>query len=184
MIPRKTFDPRTVGQLALWLDASDAPATGAWLDKSGNARHAAQLATNNQPALTTNAIAGRPALSFDGVNDTMAIPIIPLTAWHAFAVVSPSSASSRTVLHIAPSVTQYLQLTSSATGVQVVSTSGTPTTAAALYGADTRVGAGWDGGALKSFYGGLIGEIVVYTAALSAGQATAVTRYLQGKWGL
>lgn len=184
MIPRKTFDPRTIGNLALWLDASDAPAVGTWLDKSGNARNAAQLATNNQPALTNNAIAGRPALSFDGINDTLALPLISLSAWHAFAVVSPSIASSRTVLHLSASSTQYFTLSVGTTGAKVITASGSPSTGNALYGVDTRIGAGWDGGALKAFYGGLIGEILVYSAALSTGPATAVTRYLQGKWGL
>lgn len=184
MIPRKLFDPRSIGNLALWLDASDAPAVGVWLDKSGNGRNAAQLATNNQPALTAHAIAGRPALSFDGINDTLSMPTVPLAAWHAFAVVSPSIASARTVLHLSASATQYFSLAASTTGAQVITASGSPTTVSALYGVDTRIGAGWDGGALKSFFGGLIGEIVVYSAALSADQAAAVTRYLSGKWGL
>lgn len=184
MIPRKSFDPRTVGVVALWLDASDAPAVGTWQDKSGNGRNAAQLATNNQPALTPNSLAGKPAVSFDGLNDTLAIPIMALTEWHAFAVVSPSMASPRTVLHVAASSTQYFQLTASTTGAQVASTSGSPTTTNALYGVDTRVGAAWDGGALKAFFSGLVGEILVYNAALAAGPAAAVTRYLQGKWGL
>lgn len=184
MIPRKAFDPRTIGNLALWLDASDAPSVGTWLDKSRNARNAAQLATNNQPALANNAIAGRPALLFDGINDSLALPVVSLSSWHAFALVSPSISSSRSVLHWAASSTQYFSLNASTAGVQVVSASGSPTTVAALYGVDGRIGAKWDGGALKSFYGGLIGEILVYSATLSSDQATAVTRYLSGKWGI
>lgn len=184
MIPRKTFDPRSIGGLALWLDASDAPAAGVWLDKSGNSRNAAQLATNNQPALTSNVIAGRPALSFDGINDSLSMPVIALAQWHAFAVVNPTVASQRTVLQVAASTTQVFTLSASTTGTQVISASGSPATVTALYGADTRIGAGWDGGALKKFFGGLLGEILVYGAALSSDQADAVTRYLSGKWGL
>lgn len=181
MIPRQTFDPRTIGGLALWLDASDQPSAGTWLDKSGNARNAAQLATNNQPAL--NAIGGRSALLFDGINDTLSLPIVSLAAWHAFAVVSPSIASQRTVLQLAASETAQFTLSASTTGLQVVTASGSPVTTAALYGSDSRIGASWDSGALKKFYGGLIGEILVYDAALATGQSDAVTRYLSRKWG-
>lgn len=184
MIPRKAFDPRTIGNLALWLDASDAPAIGTWLDRSGNARNASQLATNNQPTLTVNALAGRPALLFDGINDSLALPVFAMSAWHAFAAVSPSIASSRTVLYLSPSTTQSLALSASTTGVQVVTASGSPATVSALYGVDGRIGAKWDGGALKSFYGGLVGEVLVYSATLSSDQAAAVTRYLSGKWGI
>lgn len=182
MIPRKTFDPRTIGGLALWLDAADAPAAGAWRDKSGFGRNASQLATNNQPAFGT--IAGRPALLFDGINDTLALPAFALAAWHAFAVVSPAVASSRTVLHLSSSTTTYFALSASTTGLQVVSASGSPASTSALYGADGRVGAGWDGGALKAYFSGLVGEVLVYSVTLATGQANAVTRYLAGKWGV
>lgn len=184
MIRRKIFDPRTIGNLALWLDASDQPALGTWLDKSGSARNSIQLATNNQPALATNAIAGRPALLFDGINDSLALPQFTLTAWHAFALVSPNLATARTVLHLSPTSTDYFSLSASTTGVQVVTASGSPSTGTALFGVDGRVGAGWDGGALKKYFSGYIGEVLVYSAALASDQADAVTRYLSGKWGL
>lgn len=184
MIRRKIFDPRTIGNLSLWLDASDQPAVGTWADKSGNARNASQLATNNQPELALNAIGGRPALLFDGINDCLSIPVISLAAWHAFAVVNPTLASQRTVLHLAASTTSVFTLSASTTGSQVVSASGSPATVQAQYGSDTKVGASWDGGALKKFFSGHIGEILVYGAALSSDQAATVTRYLSGKWGL
>jgi len=184
VIRRKIFDPRTIGNLALWLDASDQPEVGTWQDKSGNARNASQLATNNQPELVLNAIGGRPALLFDGINDCLSIPVISLAAWHAFAVVNPSVASQRTVIHVAASTTSVFTLSASTTGTQVVSTSGSPATVSPQYGSDTKVGASWDGGGLKKFFSGHIGEILVYSAALSSDQAAAVTRYLSGKWGL
>lgn len=184
MIRRKIFDPRTIGSLALWLDASDQPAAGTWLDKSGNGRNSSQLATNNQPELTLNTIGSRPALSFDGINDCLSLPVIALSEWHAFAVVNPTLASQRTVLHVAAGTTSIFTLSASTTGVQVVSGSGSATTVPAQYGADTKIGASWDGGALKKFFSGHIGEILVYSAALSSDQAAQVTRYLSGKWGL
>ncbi len=70
----KQFDPRTIPNLAQWLDANDSStvtlASGAvsqWDDKSGNSRNATQTTANNRPTTTT--VNGRTALSFDGTND-------------------------------------------------------------------------------------------------------------------
>lgn len=175
MIWRRSFDPRSVGNLVLWLD--DSQSVGQWSAKIGPS--ATQTATNNQPAASSRN--SRPVLSFDGINDTLAFPGITLSGWHVFAVVNPAVASSQTVLSIASSSTQALVLSSSATGWAVLAASGSPVTAQAL---DSRIGARWDGGALKGFYRGSIGEVLVYDAALTSAQATAVTRYLSAKWGI
>ena len=62
----------------MWLDASDASTitlngstVSEWRDKSGNGFHATQATANNQPTFTSNAVNGRPALSFDGASDHM-----------------------------------------------------------------------------------------------------------------
>lgn len=178
MIPRRAFDPRSVAGIAIWLD--DAQSAGQWSARIGPS--AVQNATNNQPVLT--AYRSRPALSFDGINDTLAMPTMFLSAWHAFAVVNPAVSTVQTALYIAASSTQSFSLKSSATGWRVISTSGGPTTTAAFYASDSRVGGGWDGGALKGFYKGSIGEVLVYNAALSSSQEAAVSRYLAAKWGL
>ena len=82
------FNPKSITGLALWLDASDAstlfqdaaattPATatsdpvGAWLDKSGNARHLTQATSAARPSLLTNGISSKPALNFDGTDDNI-----------------------------------------------------------------------------------------------------------------
>lgn len=178
MIPRRSFDPRSIAGLVLWLD--DAQSAGVWSAKVGSS--ATQNATNNQPALTTVGV--RPALSFDGINDTLALPTFTLSGWHAFAVVNQAEATSQTVLYVAASSTQSFSLTSNTTGLRVISASGSPSTTQALYAVDSRVGAGWSGGALKGFYKGLVGEVLVYNAALTTAQANAVTRYLSAKWGI
>lgn len=88
----KAFDPRTVPGMELWFDASDASTitidTGvrAWSDKSGNGRNASQTATNSQPAWTQNARANKPVLTFDGLNDSLYIPVLDLSAWTIFIV--------------------------------------------------------------------------------------------------
>ena len=82
------FTPRSIAGLALWLDASDpsvlfqdaaatTPATatsdpvGAWLDKSGNARHATQSTAGSRPTISATTQNGRKALAFDGSNGWM-----------------------------------------------------------------------------------------------------------------
>lgn len=177
MIRVRRLDPRSIGNLALWLDASDAPSLGAWADKSGLGRNASQVATNNQPALT-GTIGGKPALFFDGINDNFALPPIALSAWHAFAVCQPTS--NKTLLYIAANGSQSFSLAPSTSGIVTASGSGTGQNNPSWV--DSRVGAAWSNGALQSFYAGLVGEVLVYSSALTSDQAAAVTRYLQAKW--
>lgn len=61
---------------ALWLDAADASTitlngstVSQWRDKSGNARNASQATAASQPAYSTSAINGKPAVVTDGVDD-------------------------------------------------------------------------------------------------------------------
>jgi hypothetical protein len=73
------FDPRTIGGLALWLDAADVSTISLdgssnveqWRDKSGFGRHAAQTTAANRPdyAGTRN---GRSVVSFAGDPERMA----------------------------------------------------------------------------------------------------------------
>lgn len=78
--------------MEMWFDASDASTitvdvgVRGWNDKSGNARHALQTASNSQPAWTQNAQAGKPVLTFDGLNDSLYIPVLDVAAWTIFIV--------------------------------------------------------------------------------------------------
>ena len=63
---------------ALWLDAADAStvttvssAVSQWNDKSGNSRNFTQSTSGNRPALTTNALGGKPVVTFDGTDDRL-----------------------------------------------------------------------------------------------------------------
>jgi len=63
---------------ALWLDAADAStvttvssAVSQWNDKSGNGRNFTQSTSGNRPALTTNALGGKPVVTFDGTDDRL-----------------------------------------------------------------------------------------------------------------
>jgi hypothetical protein len=66
--------------LQLWLAADAGTILGSgdtvvqWADQSGNANNAAQLDETMAPVLAANAVNGRPALRFDGVNDFLEVP--------------------------------------------------------------------------------------------------------------
>lgn len=72
------FNPRSIANLELWLDASDAStitvSTGVsvWADKSGNGRNATQATGGKQPAYT-NTLNGKNIVTFQGTDDTLQI---------------------------------------------------------------------------------------------------------------
>jgi hypothetical protein len=89
------FTPASISGLQLWLDASDtttlfdASSGGSqvttdgstvarWQDKSGASYHALQGVANARPLLKTAIQNSKPALRFDGLNDCLRIPTIPL----------------------------------------------------------------------------------------------------------
>lgn len=87
----KVDDRVTQESLRLWLDANDftsvrvlssctndfaddADVVGCWMDKSGYENNAIQSTAANQSQYIINAINGRPALKFDGTNDSYVLP--------------------------------------------------------------------------------------------------------------
>lgn len=72
--PRATgFDPRSIGSLAGWWDASDSSTVtlvsgvvSQWNDKSGNARHFTQTTGANRPSVLTAERNGKNVLNFGG----------------------------------------------------------------------------------------------------------------------
>jgi len=77
--PRATgFNPKSIPNLALWLDAADSStittSTGVsvWADKSGNGRNATQSTGGKQPNYS-NQINGKNVVRFLGTDDTMQI---------------------------------------------------------------------------------------------------------------
>ncbi|MCA9179448.1 MAG: hypothetical protein KDB14_33565 [Planctomycetales bacterium] len=67
--------PPTPG-LELWLDASDLSAgpVATWNDKSGKSKHAVQASPAKQPVYSPTGLNGRPAVGFDGVDDSFSLP--------------------------------------------------------------------------------------------------------------
>lgn len=102
----RLWTPADIGAaLALWLDANDASTitlngstVSQWSDKSGNNRHVSQATTANQPTYLSTGFNGKPALSFDGVDDFMpmnnvlAIGNSQAASLSSFAVFNFSSA--------------------------------------------------------------------------------------------
>lgn len=182
MIRVPSFDPRRLGNVALWLDAADVTAAGLWTDRSGLGRNAVQAATNSQPA-PTGVINGRKAMFFDGINDNMAVTPITLQNCYAFVVCQPTD-NNKTALYIAANGTPSFSLVPPiATNSAYIE--GGPTAGAGQNNpswVDGRIGAAWNNGSLHSFFSGLIGEVLVYSATLPYQQVLAVERYLKSKW--
>ena len=88
---------------ALWFDATDAAsltlvsgAASQWNDKSGNGRHATQGTAANRPTHQSSGINGLAALSFDGSNDSMTVPVFSLgSTFIVLAVAVANSATTR-----------------------------------------------------------------------------------------
>jgi len=76
------FDPRKLGGLQCWLDASIVALNGGavetWVDRSGNGISPTQATAVKRPFLAANGIGGKPALQFDGVDDALEVGPVPL----------------------------------------------------------------------------------------------------------
>lgn len=95
----KHFNPKAIGGLAAWYDASDTSSTvlvdsvvSQLLDKSGNDRNATQSTANNRPSIT--AVSSRQSIAFDGSNDSLACNVPCNSATTLFFVASASSQSN------------------------------------------------------------------------------------------
>lgn len=95
------FDPRRLGSLAIWLDASqlfgvaDGAEVATWNDLSGNGNDATQSTSSKRPTYQTNILNGRPALQFDGVDDFLATAVLSYPQPNTvFVVVSTPAAGA------------------------------------------------------------------------------------------
>ena len=74
----KGFQPNTLPNLQLWLDATridqaDNTAVASWKDQSGKGYDATQSTTAARPTYRTNQLNGLPVVRFDGTDDRMAL---------------------------------------------------------------------------------------------------------------
>jgi hypothetical protein len=101
--------PDTLADLQLWLrgDADmsydNTAAISQWRDQSGGANHAAQPVAARRPRLVRDAIAGKPAVRFDGMDDYLAIEQLSyagtgaITGLTLFALLRTTSVQAQTV---------------------------------------------------------------------------------------
>lgn len=116
-----TFSPISLGNLRAWYKAdSGITPNGAtvsqWNDNSGYNNHLIQASVTEQPTFTSNAInTSLPALLFDGVNDTMALPasITGFESMTFFVVYKRTANTSQAILSNGASTYMYLQYGSS-----------------------------------------------------------------------
>jgi hypothetical protein len=74
---------------------NDEDAVSQWNDISGNDKHATQANAGRQPKYKTNVIEGKPAVEFDGVDDSLTSSLSsPGDDYTAFAIVYPHSVSA------------------------------------------------------------------------------------------
>jgi Concanavalin A-like lectin/glucanases superfamily len=160
----------------LWLRAEDlgGGAVASWLDASGNANHANQATAGKRPLLVANAINGRPAVRFDGVDDRLdlagnvfATSSFPLTV---IAVVRTSDDAG----HLAGTGSSGAgYLTSYGGALTVVGGRATLKANNASAGVHLQAGAGLGGGAAR----------IVSAVAVSAASALFVDGEPQGTSG-
>lgn len=98
------FTPRSISDLALWLDASNESTVTrssgqvtAWQDKSGNGNDLTQGTSSNQPLFQENWFNGRPTVLFDGTDDNLTLGsqlIATGDQWDAFVVLDNLNAGA------------------------------------------------------------------------------------------
>jgi len=231
LVPRASgFNPRSIADLALWLEAGDYNAsTGTWTDRSGNGRNFSQDAAGNDQPTKTLTINERSVVSFDGDNDFLAGPQVSFTQWSAFAVVRPDRTTgdngiftadnavgtrgpqflrwSGTAYQIvgfqatnsarveSPSVAAVIGTTVVVSAVQGASTlemwhnntsNGTTSCTQQAYTSEMALGAGTYNTtpSASGFADGDIGEILLYSRALTTTERQRVQTYLARKFGV
>jgi hypothetical protein len=216
LVPRRNFTPRSISGLALWYDAADAStvtvSTGvsAIADKSGNGRHGTQGVGNSQPAYTIAGRNGRNVMTFDGTNDTIAIPSFslsqPITMFVAGSSTNANflidgSGTNRLALYRQAGVSWTLfsgailnggtsdtnwhsfRTVSNSTSSSIHVDNSLITSGNA--GTQTVASGLWLGASSGTsfFLAGQIGEVLLYGGLLTAGNIANLTAYLKAKWG-
>jgi hypothetical protein len=112
----QTYDAETLpvtSGLSLRLDASNVSTTGVnvtnWIDQSGGNNSAVQTTSANQPTLVNNAINGKPAIRFDGANDSLVTTnnIIPANSNYTVVAIDKRNAAPTGIWPIVANVTEF-----------------------------------------------------------------------------
>jgi hypothetical protein len=78
LLNRKSFNPRNLPNLQLWLDATriaqaDSTSVATWADQSGNGYDATQGGSAARPTYIASGLNGLPVVRFDGTDDVMSL---------------------------------------------------------------------------------------------------------------
>jgi hypothetical protein len=189
---------------------ADGAVVGYWGDKSTNARHVTQATAGSKPTLQTAELNGKNVVQFDGADDYLFRNAVNVSQPFTVAlVVKVTEGSSRVFLGggqssvFAPSfAVSYYANSSTVTGtvtknsvwfVADVLFSGASSD---LYVNNVLAGSGSAGtGSITNLgigayatggtpFTGFIAEVLVYSAALSGPQRSALRTYLGVKWGV
>ena len=90
--------------IALWLDADDnttltvdsSNKISKWADKSTNDNNATQSTSSKQPTLTANGLNGKPYVTFDGSNDSLAATGLNISQSYSFFIAAKRDSGSST----------------------------------------------------------------------------------------
>ena len=79
LLNRKRFNPRSLPNLQLWLDATriaqaNNTAVATWSDQSGNGYDATQGGSAARPTFIASGLNGLPVVRFDGTDDNLSVP--------------------------------------------------------------------------------------------------------------
>ena len=84
--------------LSLWLDADESTtvthssnAVSQWSDKSGSGNDATQSTAANKPALTESGLNGKPVITFDGTNDSLASTSLNISQSYSIFLVAKTN---------------------------------------------------------------------------------------------
>lgn len=165
-----------------WWDAQDAAtlttasgAVSAWADKSGKGRTMSQATAAQRPALLASGIGGKPALQFDGSNDTLRTdPFSAGQPFSALVVYNPGAASTYNFMVSFDPVSESTQSL-------IIPSSGQTSGSASLYaggyalfgsaqtGADTMIAAVFNGSASVGSQNGTAATLNPNTNGISTG---------------
>ncbi|MBC7472248.1 MAG: DUF2341 domain-containing protein, partial [candidate division SR1 bacterium] len=112
----QTYDSETLpvtSGLSMRMDAGTVATTGSnvtsWTDQSGSYNDAVQNTVPNQPILVNNAINGKPAVRFDGINDSLLTTnnIIPANSNYSIFTIDKRNAAPNALWPIVANVTSF-----------------------------------------------------------------------------
>ncbi len=187
-------------QLAIWLDASDAPTivrdnsgkVSLWTDKSGNQRDARQPSTEYRPVYMPKGFNQMPALQFDEQSRTrfelpdLADDQISATVFVVFSNRRPGSEVNHNPrLFTASDGKAYdyrVGLCCSVPGMETGGPRMMTTTFANRWAKSVRIGCFSPN--YQTYFTGHIAELLVYRRILTQDQQSQVQAYLSCKWKL